>query len=101
MKTIYAVLEEKTAEMTDNLNKDYLHKVLYDNDLMNKEIFIHFILMSAFNMEAKTLVAFITDKKTKQYTTVTVSLDEDACDDAFDALNKSFSIKSGRISLED
>jgi len=101
MKTIYAVLEEKTAEMTDNLNKDYLHKVLYDDDLLNKELFINLILLNASWAGGEALCVFITDKKTKQYTTVTVSLDEEACNQAFDALNKSFSIKSGRISLED
>lgn len=105
MKTIYAVLDEKTAEMTDNVNKDFIHKVLYDDDLMNKEIFIDFILMNAINMNAKTLIVFIKDKKIKQYTTLTISLDDvNFCEDndaAFDSLNKSFSIKSGRISLED
>ena len=101
MKTIYAVLDEKTAEMTDNLNKDFIHKVLYDDILINKEIFIHSILWNAFNMGAKTMTVFITDKKIKQYTTLTISLDDDFYDDAFDTFNKSFSIKSGRISLED
>jgi hypothetical protein len=100
MDTIYAILEGKTADMATNFNKESF-KVEYLDDVMNKDSFIAKILMNAFDMGGEVLTVFIQDKKIKQYTTITVSLDSFYSNEPFDKLNQSFSIRNGLISLVD
>jgi hypothetical protein len=100
MKTIYAVLEGKKADMATNFDEQSF-QVEYNDDVINKEIFINMILLNAFNMGGESLCLFIQDKKIRQYTTVTVSLNDDLCDESFEKINKSFSIRKEEISLVD
>jgi hypothetical protein len=100
MKTIYAVLEGKKADMATNFDKESF-RVEYNDDIINKEIFISLILLNAFNMGGESLCLFIQDKKIRQYTTVTVSLDEFYSNEPFEKINKSFSIRNAEISLVD
>jgi hypothetical protein len=100
MKTIYAVLEGKKADMATNFDEESF-RVEYNDDIINKEIFINLILLNAFNMGGESLCLFIQDKKIRQYTTVTVSLDEFYSNEPFEKINKSFSIRNAEISLVD
>jgi len=99
MKTIYAVLEGKKADMATNFDEESF-RVEYNDDIINKEIFINLILLNAFNMGGESLCLFIQDKKIRQYTTVTVSLNDDS-NEPFEKINKSFSIRNAEISLVD
>lgn len=100
MKTIYAVLEGKKADIANNFDEESF-QVEYNDDIINKEIFINMILLSAFNMGGESLCLFIQDKKIRQYTTVTVSLDDLYANESFEKINKFFSIRNGEISLVD
>ena len=100
MKTIYAVLEGKKADIANNFDEESF-QVKYNDDIINKEIFINMILSCAFNMGGESLCLFIQDKKIRQYTTVTVSLDDLYANESFEKINKFFSIRKGEISLVD
>ena len=111
MKTIYAVLEGKKADMATNFDKKSF-QVEYNDNIIDrsssndwcfeqKEIFINMILFRACDMSGESLCLFIQDKKIAQYTTVKVSLDDLYSNEPFEKINKSFSIRNGEISLVD